>query len=174
MKKQDIQDELAELSSFLGQLKEKGEGMSVPPDYFDRLNDRVMERLEAEGEKFAAPPRSFWGLSVKRTRLTAIAAAVTLLLAAWWWLRPAEQARVAIAIPDPTVIDTLTQEDAATYVHENILEFEMEMLAAEFDNEETTGPETTTTPSVTKNRPTPEELDNVLNDLTEEELEDLL
>jgi anti-sigma-K factor RskA len=176
MKKDDIHDELKGLSPLLDQLKDKGDGMSAPPDYFSRLNERVMQRLEAEGEIRTPEPVRFWSVAVNRTRMAvAAAAAVVLLLTAWWWMRPAETPLVAdTGVQEEMTVDSLTQEDAEAYIQENIMEFDAEMLAAEFD--EPTSPESTmptTTKKNTTNTPQ-EDLDDVLDDLTEEELEDLL
>lgn len=49
MKKNKINKELEELSPFLSQLKkDKKEGFSMPANYFDTFEDRLMHRIEEE------------------------------------------------------------------------------------------------------------------------------
>ena len=177
MKKEDIHDELKGLSPLLEQLKKKGDGMTTPPDYFNTLNEKVMQRLATEGEGLVGRPQPFWSVAVNRTKMAAAAAAaVVLLLTAWWYMKPAEQIQVAAVIPEMMANDTITRDEAEIYIQENILSFDTEMLAAEFEAEdlsEILSPNPNN-PAVSKTKPDAEDLDAVLEELTEEELEDLL
>jgi hypothetical protein len=166
-----------DLPEQLRQLKGQPEGLSTPDGYFDQFNDRLIERLRDEGDLKAAVP------SLKKTwvnvgRISAAAAAVAaLLVAGWWWYRPETPATT----PDNSVAvieaAELTPEIAAAYISDNIDDFEEELLAA--INVEEQVPASTkknmdTKKTLPKKAVDNEELDQILDDLTEEELEEIL
>lgn len=180
MKKENIHDELAGLSPSLRQMKEKDDGMRMPPDYFEQLQAKMMQQLKDEQPAPSAQIVPFWAVKTTRFRMAAAAASVAILLTAgWWYMRPAETIAPITAVAEPVQMDdvALTSEEAQLYIDENILEFDTEMLAAELDAAEM--PVDPAEKQPLKNNPsktqTPDEtLDHVLDELTEEELEDLL
>lgn len=179
MKKENIHDELAGLSPMLRQMKEKDDGMRLPPDYFEQLQAKMMQQLKEVQPGPAAKTVPFWSVSTNRFRMAAAAASVAVLLTAgWWYMRPTETA-APVVITEPAQVEeaALTSEEAQYYIEENILEFDTEMLAAELEAAETVENPADKQPlknNSNKAHTTDESLDHVLDELTEEELEDLL
>lgn len=180
MKKENIHDELAGLSSTLRQLKEKDAGMRLPPDYFNQLQEKMMQQLKEEQPGPSAKTVSFWSVSTNRFRMAAAAASVAVLLTAgWWYSRPATTVDAPLAVTEPTPVEAtaLSSEEAQLYINENILEFDTEMLAAELvaaDGSENPAEKTDMKSTNKKLRIADDDLEHVLDELTEEELEDLL
>jgi hypothetical protein len=164
-----------ELPPALRDLKARGDGMQKPPGYFDSLEDKVLQRLDAAGARRPQAPEVGWRVWVRPQRLAAMAASVAVVVGAFWWLQtPMQPEQAAVA----TMEEPISSEMAALYIEENILDFEPELLAS---NDEVAP---TTTESVEPAKPksntkkaTPkpkDDLDEVLDELTEEELESLL
>jgi len=182
MKKENIHDELAGLSPMLRQMKEKDDGMRMPPDYFEQLQAKMMQQLKDEQPAPAAKTAPFWAVKTNRFRMAAAAASVAILLTAgWWYMRPAETIAPIAAVTEPAQVDeddaALTSEEAQLYIDENILEFDTEMLAAELDAAEMPVDPAEKQPlkkNLNQTQTPDEALDHVLDELTEEELEDLL
>ena len=176
--KEDINNELKDLSPWLSDLKRKGDPQRAPDGYFDQLENSVFQRLEQEGLRVeVAPERSTWSVWLTPARLTAAAAAVTLLLGAIWWMQPQKQADIMAQTPS-TMEEEFTPEMAEDYIQSNIFDFEEELLASEFadDDSEVTSPPYKNLKEKGAQNPSTDtdELDDILNELTDEELEDLL
>jgi hypothetical protein len=180
MKKEYLQEELRDLSPLLSALKDRKAPMATPPDYFEQLPEKVLEKLEAEGLRQKPDPAPAWRISWNQSaRLSAIAAAIALLLVAAWFLLPFNTHSPAITQTQPPVTappETLTPELAAAYISENIHEFDAEMMALAFEEN------TEQTPAANEQKPagkrakkkSTDELDEILDELTDEELEELL
>ena len=176
--KEDINSEIKDLSPWLSDLKSKGDPQRVPEGYFDQLESSVFQRLEQEGLRVAiTPERSIWSVWLTPARLTAAAAAITLLIGAIWWMQPKSQDDTMVQIP-PSTEEEFTPEMAEDYIQSNIFDFEEELLASEFVDDaadETMSPNKQPKEKGVQNlSKDTDELDNILNDLTDEELEDLL
>lgn len=176
-KKETLQEELESLSPFLQQQKQRPESMHVPEDYFDQLEDAIFSKLESEGAlrpALSARPggvlRALW-----KPRMWAAAAAVAVIaVASWWVLRPQPLAPV----PEEIYTETLTEDEIEEYVMDNITEFDSEQLAAITPEQEISEPANTTlheeSDSKTLDDISPAEMENLLQQMSEEELESLL
>jgi hypothetical protein len=177
MKKENLDDELKLLSPFLHAQKKQNEGFQVPKDYFDTLEDSVFKQIDATGGRriqSEQPAASSWSVRLFRPRILMAAAAVlTLLFAAIWFFKPA--APTSSLAPYAHVEPS--EEELERYLFDNIHEFEARQLAsipneiAEVSEEH----ESTGTPS-SSNKPElrPEDVESLLDDMSDEELEDLL
>ncbi|MBL7779698.1 MAG: hypothetical protein JNM22_00685 [Saprospiraceae bacterium] len=176
-KKETLKEELESLSPFLQQQKQRRESMHVPADYFDQLEDAVFSKLESEGALRPAMTARHGGVlrSLWKPRMWAAAAAVAVIaVASWWMLRP----QPLSPVPDAMYTETLTEDEIEEYVIDNITEFDSEQLASiapEPELSETTN----TTPNETPDSKalddiSPAEMENLLQQMSEEELESLL
>lgn len=164
-----------ELPSWLDDLKKRGDGFQVPDGYFENLERSILDKTAgvsrgAQGETtmvvVAGSMRRPW---YRRMPVLAAAAAVVGILAvAWWFMRPAGASNPA----------ELSDEDLHAYILENAQEFELEQLAS--INPEHL-PEASAQPAVPaagdqqiQDEIHPEDLEHLLNDLSDEELEEIL
>jgi hypothetical protein len=170
MKKEHIDDELKNLSPWLHEQRGQGDGMQVPDNYFSQLEDTIFNRIDAEGHRKtpAAAPNQW---TVWTRRLTAIAACFALVAATWWWMRP--QSTDMASVPAPATEELAMMDSDDAYIEENIMDFDPEMLAWE---EETVSGNTTDQTQHPKpaNNLKQENIDELLEELSDEELEDLL
>lgn len=176
MKAVNMEDELKKEAPELHEMRRHNDGFKLPDDYFGSFEDRVFGRIESAGIQRNAAQQA-----VKRTArrvsmphmLLAAAAVITLLLAAVWFFKPTP------AIEQPVASVELSEEEIETYLLENVQDFEAEQLAMLPDEEEqeTTQP-ATKTPDKKSDDPlediSPEDVEHILNDMTEEELEEIL
>jgi len=179
MKKENLDDELKNLPPLLTDLKAKGDGFNVPEGYFDHMEDAVFARLKASGDlgrstmKVLKRPGLF-PLFIRPRTATALAAALALVLAAVWFFRQPD-----VIEPLPLASTELTEDDIETYVLENLHEFDPAQLAA-LTPEETTEPAEESTPYTTKKKNSaseelhPDDLEKILDEMTDEELEQIL
>lgn len=179
MKKETLTEELKNLSPLLHDLKEKGEGYKVPEGYFEDMEDAVFARLKSAGDLENYPvsgvrrPRMF-PLYVRPRMATAIAAALALILVAVWFIR-----QPASIQPSSLAEIELTEEDLESYVLENAHEFEPEQLVA-LDREALMEPMEETMPGKSKKNNSasedlhPDDLEKILDEMTDEELEQIL
>ncbi len=179
MKKEDLDKELQENAPFLKELKQKGDGFKVPKGYFDGLEDAVFARLEASGDagrpQIKAVKRPFLFVPFIRPKAAmAYAAVLALVLAAVWFFRQ------PTAVQDlPYVSVELTEDELETYVLENLNEFEPEQLVAlspetPINTIDETIPGKPGKNSENSNELHPDDLDKILDEMTEEELEQIL
>lgn len=182
MKKESLNEELKNLSPLLLEQKRKDNGFRVPEGYFEGLEDAIFNKLEStEGQKrpFHPAPKSggalrsrFFGSYV----LIAAAAVFVLILAAKWLMTPK-------AVPANTggyvAAQEMTEEALIeAYVLENIRDFEAEQLAALSDAnsaaDPTALPQKQPEAGNSMDHLTPEELELLLREMSDEELESLL
>ncbi len=126
----DPKEELKELSPFLAQLKEKGEGFRVPEGYFDNLQDQVMEKIQ-ETAGVSAPTGRKGVLRVLRGGFGqwAAAAAIALLaLAGLWFLWPQSDLRA----PE-LALSEISAEEASAYIDATLEDYELALLVEELD-----------------------------------------
>lgn len=183
MKKDKLHDELNEHAPFLNELRQKGDGLRVPVDYFDKLENDVFRQLDAIGARrkpaaFAKTKadRSWWQWMqyLWQPRFAfATVALLSLALAGWWYFgKPAQPDTVAVAI---------SAEDAEAYLLDNLLELEASQIAMILPADELLhisidaepAPEDTKT-NKHELQLSPEDLEDLLRDMTDEELEELL
>jgi hypothetical protein len=172
-------DELKEHAPGLYELRRKDDGMRVPDDYFNDFEARIFERIEQEGIRRNNNARSPM-LSVLRSRyIIAAAAAIALLIAAVWFFRQATPNEASLFAANDV---ELLPEDATFYLLENAQEFEIEQLASieEMEIQHPASTDQNLVPSTQHNTEAPvndaseEELNQILKDMSEEELESLI
>ena len=185
---ENTDDELRKISPFLRDLKARGDGFTAPPGYFDALENQVFDRLEQLEPR---QPLTGWQTTLGgrlrhwllQTRtLTALAAGLALIAAAVWFFKPKvvveqQSALAQVSMPE------LSEAEIESYVLENVREFDTEQLAAlppvvVVDHTPEIAP-TNPAPHRTKRQQAldnlhPEDLENLLNDLSDEDLEKLL
>jgi len=179
MKKEELYKELQEQAPFLKDLKQKGDGFKVPDGYFDGLEDAVFARLEASGDagrpKIKVVKRPFLSVSFIRPKAAmAYAAVMALVLTAVWFFR-----QPATVQPLPYVSVELTEDDLEAYLLENLNEFEPEQLVALTPETPVQNMEAPTSGKKEKNTGNsselhPDDLDKILDEMTDEELEQIL
>ena len=145
--KDSLDDELKNISPWLRDMKRPDDGFKIPEGYFDTLEDRVFARIEA--------------------------ALFCAVLAAVWLLRPQPQAEMA-------AVD-LSVEDVEDYVLENVHDFDENQLASIPDEGFLEANESPATPAENSGKApsagdefSPEDVEKLLNDMSDEELESIL
>lgn len=182
MKKGSVNKELENLSPELNGLKRRDDGFRLPDGYFEGLEDAVFSKIDATGS--SRPPafstvrggglRSW--LFRPQAMIAAAALFIIVLTAKWFFIpRPAP----AIA-PAPVAAQPLSEEEMIeAYVLENIRDFDVNQLAAyapEDEQEPVAQPEEDQ--HIKQRRPldglSPEEVDMLLKEMSDEELENML
>lgn len=184
-KKEDIHDELREQAPFLTPLKKGDDGFRVPADYFDNLEVEVFRQLDAISAQ--RTPTTFtsnrkglsWWQFMQRLWQPRVALAfagvIALILTAWWYFTPSPTA----ITPPIMAAAEISADDAEAYLMDNLLELEPEQIALVLPADEL--------PAITLEKPGntnpaanrelqlhPDDLDDLLNDMSDEELESLL
>ena len=184
MKNEDrLHDELNEQAPFLNTLKQGQDGYQVPANYFDNLEAEVFRQLDAIGATRKPRPAtarpSFWQFMQQlwqpRVALS-FAGLITIALAAWWYFAPSQTDASADLMAAQISVD-----DAEAYLMDNLMELEPEHIAMVLPEESL--PAITLdlpSPQKEKNNPaielqlSPDDLENLLQDMTDEELKDLM
>ena len=165
------------MPSFLRDLKRGESGFKVPADYFGTLEDSVFQKIEAREHQPKAAMKALHGVGM-RTRffqpkyVVAVAASIALAIGAWWFMRPAPEF-------SPVAVE-LSAEDVEAYVLDNIRDFDSEQLVVLC--EDNTLPEVSDSPNPSQQRVqkrgtediSPEDVEDLLKDMSDEELEQLL
>ncbi len=171
-----MDDELKNIAPELAKLRPQKEAFKLPDGYFETVEARVMGRIGAAGLQGQAPLK----LAKKPARrialphyIMAAAAAVALVLAAVWFFNTAP------APPDSTASVELSEEDIEAYLLENVQYLELDQLAmlpgaAENEYQPPVYQEKTSPKNAVPDEITPEDVEHLLNDMTEEELEEIL
>ncbi len=184
---ENLDDELRENASLLRDLKMQDDGFRMPDGYFDELENQVFGRLDALGARRAAPLKAKPGGQLLHRLLQprilmAMAAGLALITAAVWFFKPRPAVDQTSALAQVQMPD-LSEEDIETYVIENVQEFDTDQLASL--------PVTESAEQLPDTQPAhpgqhrskrqqalddlyPEDLDNLLHDLSDEDLEKLL
>ncbi len=174
MKKESLNDELSEISPWLRDMKRQDDGFRVPDDYFESLEARVFARIEEEGARREPVMEATRGGKWFRPKMMLAAAALFVaILAAVWLLRP--QPEVIVASTE------LSDEDVEAYVLANAYEFEPEQLASLQPDTPSELPDTPDSSTETPGKSaapgddiSPEDMEDLLNDMSDEELEAIL
>lgn len=167
-------DELKDIAPFLHQNQSKPDGFNTPDGYFPGLEDRIFERIEKSEIRKPTPIKAGKAprFSVRsRVVWLAVAAAFTLILGAWWFFQPQAPTE------QPVVSVELSEEEIESYLLKNLDELEDAQLAM-LPAEEEVIPVKESTPkqnlSTDSEEILPEDVEKILNDMTEEELEEIL
>lgn len=172
----DWKEEQEQLPPTLRDLKQRGEGRSTPDGYFDGLEAAIFQKIEAAGAR--RPAHAPLRRTIGRWWMAA-AAAMLLGLCVWrYW--PTAQ---TTALPDATEIMAVEEGDVERYLIENLEEFEPEQLAMLQEEHSATAPNTAKSADTTKNNKktkkktsdiTPDDLENAIMEMTDQELEEIL
>lgn len=144
MKKNKINKELEELSPFLSNLKkDKKESFSMPANYFDKFEDRLMHRIEEETALTAVPNSENKKAGNFLSKIKAFfrphyaigfSTCLLLIIGSIYVLKPIES---------PTNLDTmeglLADGSIDTYIYSHIEDFKTEDIVAFLEVEEVVG-----------------------------------
>ena len=145
MKKKKIQDELNELSPFLSNLKkDKKEGFSMPANYFENFDNRLMGRIQEEEALSGATssnsttslPSSlgFWAfmksLIAPKYALGFATCAILLVVGLQWTMQEKGLEK------QPLLLAELTLAETNEYIINNLEEFETEDIVASLETED--------------------------------------
>jgi len=188
MKNKDrLHDELHHQAPFLNELKKGQDPYRVPADYFDKLEPAVYRQLEAIGATRKPATRtagqtSFWQILQKlwRPRVAlALAGVLAVVVAAWWYF-----AATPAGTPGELAAAKITADDAEAYLLDNLMELDPGHIALVLPEESLPPITIDLAPGNNQQnaRPaspeelqlSPEDLDNLLRDMTDEELKDLM
>jgi hypothetical protein len=129
--KEDIHEELREMSPFLAGLERK-DPFKAPKYYFDTLADKVLEQAQPHiattPPQYAARPNLFSQLgnaigNLLRPRVAFALASVTIVLAVGgWFVYQSNNTKQALAQTE------ISNDDIHEYIQENIADFDDELL----------------------------------------------
>jgi hypothetical protein len=195
MKKNKINKELEELSSFLSNLKkDKKDAFSIPENYFDKFEDRLMHRIEEEAalsperhseKKVAIPFFSRIKAFFRPHYAIGFSTCLLLIIGSFYVLKP---------VDSPTNLEImeglLADGSIDSYIDDHIEDFRTEDIVASLGLEELIdiqediiGEEELNSDMLSKEKPTETikssmdkaldavEMEDLLDDLTEEDLE---
>ncbi len=178
----DLKDELNELSPWLRDMKMREEGRQIPEGYFARMEEEVFANLESIGARrkpalAPAPAMAWWQRLLQPRMALALGSVAALVAAGWWfWAGPTAVSRPEHIAAVQEV--ALTVEDVEAYVAENLQEFEPEQLAEQLPVVAVI--EDPASPAAKPRKPaapvelSPADLENLIDDLSEEELREIL
>ena len=170
------------LSPELSDLKRRSDGFRLPDGYFEGLEDAVFSKIDAMGSHRQPVFSTIKGGGLRSWLLRpqvmiAAAAVIAIVLAAKWFFIPRPVPAVA---PVPVAAQPLSEEEMIeAYVLENIRDFDVNQLAAYApENEEETIAKPEEDQHIKQHRPldglSPEEVDMLLKEMSDEELENML
>ena len=171
-KRNEIREELKELSPFLSKLKEKGDGFSVPANYFESLSEEIFDKTGLNSSKAVKHRKGIFEQFIESLQLIlqpryamALASIAILLVAGIYFLRPASGNNTQ----EVAIMAELTNEEIGDYINSNIDDFATDlMVEAETEGIDIT-PELEADPSEVE-----EYLDNIIDEIDIDELEELL
>jgi hypothetical protein len=168
---ESAKEELKRISPFLTEIKTKATTETSPEGYLESLESKIYERLKAEG--FARKqPSSALKLNLSPfQQLSAIAATLIFLVAAVWFIQTGSPFG-----PNKNHTAELTGAEIEDFVVENIHQFEPDLLV-DMPASEIYPESEKSAPGGIRNSDTefpPEDLDGLLQDMSDQELEQLL
>lgn len=177
--KENLDDELKGIAPFLQSLKKQDDGRKVPPGYFDQFEASLFQKIAETGATrpgtaLKTQPKGLKATFTKPRLLMSVAAAITLLFSAFWFLKP----QTAVEATQPIAME-LSADEVEDYLLDNITDFDSEQLVSLSDADPLSAPKTTIDPSGTKqHKPEldvkPEDMAPLLDEMSDEELEQLL
>jgi hypothetical protein len=171
---ENLNQELENLGSEkLKKLKPQVLQGAAPEGYFEQLNAQVFEKLRAEGAVTQTQERPTLTATRggKWRQMAAAAAIVVLGAVTWFWLKPEPQSAMAAQVE-------ISPEDAEAYLLATIDQVETDEFALEADALPNPLQESILKkpePKAAQNTTEPTDIElNLLDELTDEDLEDLL
>lgn len=167
----DIKKELEELSPFLSKRKKEKEGFEVPTNYFRKLPDLIMDRIQEEEtlSSSSAPTTNWLDHIIERIQLLlqpqyamALASIAIFIMVSIFFF---EQDN---ALLGANTLAEVSDEEINSYVMDNLEEFEIDLLMDAID-EENLEKEIESESSSDDDY-----LDNIIDDLSDKELEELM
>lgn len=166
-------------NDFLSTERQKKNPFQTPEGYFEGLEDAVFEKIKAQGIQRPATITSVKKAGDKRRWLypgLMAAASVSLIVAVWLLLRPAPVANYAATQAD------ISAEDLHACLLDNAAELDMDQLAVLYDQAEPVSPPGASFPAPHDSVPgepsekslKTDDIQLLINDLSEEELEEIL
>lgn len=171
MKKDNFED----FSPFLKDLKGKGEAQRVPDAYFEGLETAIFDKIKQNGldrPASAQMMRATRGGRFNRVWIGVAAAAMVLLVSAVWFLKFSNTDQT----PATYAAIELSEEDMENYLFDHVQDFEIETLSAvSADLDQPELPEGSPKKERRKSIDLKaEDIESVLDQMSDEELEDLL
>ena len=170
-------DELGKDMPLLSELRNQKEPFRTPEGYFDDFEDALMSRIQESGisrQAMAHAPMRARRFSITRVWMAA-AAAVLVLLAGIWFVKPFSspnsESDAAQALASYQKVD-ISGEEAEAWLSENVHEFDAKDLASLPDVSMETPVEHPIKKK--KNEIRTEDVESILDQLSEEEIEELL
>lgn len=166
----DVRKELEDLSPRLLRLKEQGSGLKVPEDYFQRLQEEVLEKIQQKPQTVApAGWSSDWWKAVQflfEPRWALSLATVVILLAVggvWFFQQASTPSSLSAELAK------VDRETLNTYIQANLHNFDTETLMEFAASEEGVSHFEDLTPEELD-----EYLDGIIQDMDAETLKELL
>lgn len=135
--KNELRDELEELSPFLAKQWEQGEGFKVPKDYFRSLPEEVLKKVREEQPTVAEPQRNwlddlamFFQSLLQPRYAVAIASVAVLVIAGVLLFDGTDQ--VGVDVPQIASVEEIPDEALENYLTENIDDFSTDLLEEHF------------------------------------------
>ncbi|RMG77490.1 MAG: hypothetical protein D6714_19725 [Bacteroidetes bacterium] len=168
--KEELLEELKNISPTLARLKDEPHGFKVPENYFKTLPGQVFERLGNEPNPLHTKQKTSPGffdwlrplLFAPRLRPALVGAASVLLIAAAFFFRPIPQENELMTYNE------IAPEDASQYIESNLEDFETDWF---LEGGDLTLENLNT---VNTSDGTDEYLDDIITDMDIEDIEDLL
>ena len=180
-RKDDLQEELKKVSPFLADFRKKGDGFSVPKNYFKTLPDEVLKQIGEDAIR-AKPPAKQKGSWLDemisaiqfllQPKYAMAVASVLLLIVACIFIFQRQNAPNPLAINVQKVpLEEISFEEMDAYIAQNIDDFEEDLLVPDGFSEGETE-------AFSNLHLKDKEIENYLDDVIEEmdlsELEDIL
>ena len=154
----------------LSELNEHNDGFKVPENYFEQMQEAVMERIKSgtDPEVIRRQPSGIIKMLQPRFLLRVAGFALVIAMAAYFLVPGGSE-------DSPTYLTELTPEEASDYVHDNLDEFNLDDMleVAQLDPEDLFSSETTPIDDV-QQQDMEQYIDDIIDDFDLEELEELL
>ena len=133
--KEEVKEELKDLSPFLYQIKGKGSAFKVPEGYFSQLQDQILDQVKAMPEASPKTNRA-WKANIfipgffdqlnallqPRMALT-LASVIVIMVAAWFLVRSGEG-----PVSGEPSFASLSVEEIQNYIDANLDDFDEEII----------------------------------------------
>ncbi|KAA3632316.1 MAG: hypothetical protein DWQ02_14950 [Bacteroidetes bacterium] len=171
-RKHEIRKELEDIAPALSGLKDKNEGFRIPENYFEKMQDEVMNKIKSDADlKVVHRETRTFSLSGRSRVWLKVAGFALVLATAAYFLIPA----ISSDGSENGYLAGLTPDEATEYVNNNLDEFDLEEMleVAQVDPSELftaqPAPESNTQEQIME-----EYIDDILDDFDLEELEEML
>ncbi|GAB4252265.1 MAG: hypothetical protein Kow0027_16850 [Saprospiraceae bacterium] len=176
--KKQLNEELKELSPWLLSMKEQEDGFKVPVDYFDRLQDEVLQKVQ-QPTVASEPAAPNWldelleriqALFQPRYRLAYAFAAVLVLVAAIWVMNTQTDAYTNM---EAMALEEVPSDELLDYINNHLEDFASEDLiqTRSLNDEGMSLPQLLPSPDDSEIE---EYLDEIMHDIDVEDIESFL